>query len=132
MNTVFVYGTLRGHDTRRGLGRVSGDQAQFVTQAVTIQAGFTMWDLGPFPGVTLTPGYRIQGEVWHVDDRLMKELDIMEGYPDFYNRILVETTSGTAWMYYLTPEVLEEFRFREKITSRDFIVSWQEAPQHAH
>ena len=41
------------------------------------------------------------GRVWEVNEDTFQVLDQIEGYPDFYDRKLVHTTEGKAWMYYL-------------------------------
>ncbi len=39
----------------------------------------------------------------------MEQLDAIEGYPEFYNRIPTETTEGKALMYFLGPEYKEQY-----------------------
>lgn len=96
---VFVYGTLKRGNRIRGMDAMPG--AEFVGEAVTADARFTLHDLGAFPGVSLGGHNRIQGEVWQVTDEVFDILDQIEGYPVFYNRAHVNTTQGTAWIYYL-------------------------------
>jgi gamma-glutamylcyclotransferase (GGCT)/AIG2-like uncharacterized protein YtfP len=41
-------------------------------------------------------------EVYEVSDELFtNKLDRLEGYPDFYNRMEVNTSFGKAWIYFL-------------------------------
>jgi gamma-glutamylcyclotransferase (GGCT)/AIG2-like uncharacterized protein YtfP len=100
---VFVYGTLKRGNKIRGLDKVQG--ARFVSEACTVDSSFVMLDLGSFPAVMIaTPSQtpcKIGGEIFMVTADVFAHLDIIEGYPDFYNRMLVETTHGWAWMYYL-------------------------------
>ena len=63
-----------------------------------------MVDLGAFPGVLMGGTKHIQGEVWEVSDDVAEQLDAIEGYPDFYNKIPTETTQGKAMMYFLPKE----------------------------
>jgi len=63
-----------------------------------------MVDLGAFPGVLMGGTNYIQGEVWEVTDDVAEQLDAIEGYPDFYNKIPTETTEGKAMMYFLPKE----------------------------
>lgn len=104
MNKVFVYGTLKKGNNIRGLDRFG--TAQFVDQAVTVDATYSLYDLGAFPAVTLGGENTIQGEVWQVDDATFDVLDGIEGYPEFYNRIKISTTAGNAWIYYI-PNITE-------------------------
>lgn len=99
-NKVFVYGTLKSGGQIRGLNQF-GDGAVIVGKAQTVYPDYDMIDLGAFPGVVKGGTYKIQGEVWEVDDQTMLDLDAIEGYPDFYNREVTMTTQGKAWMYYL-------------------------------
>jgi gamma-glutamylcyclotransferase (GGCT)/AIG2-like uncharacterized protein YtfP len=99
---VFVYGTLksgRGNNrwflsdsTLHGRARLDGD--------------WRMIDLGGFPavleckkdGAVRTP---VCGEVWLVSKDTLRELDRLEGYPEFYKRRPVVTAFGPAWMYFM-------------------------------
>jgi len=99
-NKVFVYGTLKSGGEIRGLNQF-GDGAVIVGKAQTVYPDYDMIDLGAFPGVVKGGTYKIQGEVWEVDDEVFADLDAIEGYPDFYNRELTATTQGKAFMYYL-------------------------------
>ena len=100
MHKIFVYGTLKSGGQIRGLNQF-GDGAVIVGKAQTVYPDYDMIDLGAFPGVVKGGTYKIQGEVWEVDDETMQDLDAIEGYPDFYNREVTMTTQGKAWMYYL-------------------------------
>jgi gamma-glutamylcyclotransferase (GGCT)/AIG2-like uncharacterized protein YtfP len=97
-NLVFVYGSLKSGGMVRGLDGFPG--ATIVGKAKTTYPDFNMLDLGSFPAVVKGEKY-IQGEVWEVDDTTFQELDMIEGYPDFYKRVKTETTQGRAWMYFL-------------------------------
>ena len=99
-NKVFVYGTLKSGGQIRRLNQF-GDGAVIVGKAQTVYPDYDMIDLGSFPGVVKGGTYKIQGEVWEVDDETMQDLDDIEGYPNFYNREVTMTTQGKAWMYYL-------------------------------
>lgn len=98
-NKVFVYGTLKRGNRTRGMDKMGN--ATFVDQAITTESTYSLYDLGSFPAVSREGDNRIMGEVWEVDNELMTVLDHIEGYPDFYNRSLVSTTAGEAWMYHI-------------------------------
>lgn len=92
---VFVYGTLmrgqRNHHWMRGavwLGRASTPR------------GFSLWSLGPYP--VACPGGRgkILGEVYRLKRAHLYRLDVLEEFPRFYNRRLIGTRFGLAWIYY--------------------------------
>ena len=99
---VAVYGSLR-----KGLhNHVLLEQAEFLGTGTV--AGFKMYSMGGFPFIThddATQDDTIQIEVYSVTPREMLSLDQLEGYPSFYNRELVDTPYGKAWIYYIDGEV---------------------------
>ena len=124
---VFVYGSLmQKADSIRSLDKF-GSEAEFVSDTVTSSQQFDMLHLGHFPGVIdSASGHRVAGELWRVTNRVFRELDLIEGYPDFYTRKMVPTEHGIAWMYYL-PESVHEDQFTQKIPSnKEGVVSWLE------
>ena len=106
LHRVFVYGTLKSGGDIRGLNQFDG--ATIVGKAKTNYPDYNMLDLGAFPGVTKEGEKHIQGEVWEVDDEVMEQLDMIEGYPEFYNRQQTQTTLGKAWMYYLSKDYSQD------------------------
>ena len=95
---VFVYGTLKSGNDQRGLHLFPGATKQ--GNATTTEANFNLVDLGAFPAAT-AGNADIVGEVWEVNEDTMQQLDMIESYPNFYNRCIVQTTLGEAWMYYI-------------------------------
>lgn len=100
-NKVFVYGTLRqGNGNHQLL-----ETANLVGTGKTCGEHYTMISLGGFPAVYLTGDVPIIGELYdQVDERTMNRLDMLEGYPSFYNRteveVIIDGEPDTAWMYY--------------------------------
>lgn len=97
MTKVAVYGTLK---RGRGNDRLLGD-AKFLGETLTTPE-YTMYHLGAFPCITLEGDTPIHVEVYEVDSDTFKRLDMLEGYPSFYNRKKINTILGTAWIYYMT------------------------------
>ena len=93
---VAVYGSLR-----EGFGnnRLLGGSKKISTEV--LEGEYTMLDLGAFPGVILEGETPITIEVYEVDEPTFQSLDMLEGYPSFYNRDLFKTSVGEAWMYFL-------------------------------
>ena len=60
--------------------------------------------------VFLNGKFHIRGEVWEVSDKVLEQLDAIEGYPDFYNKQVVHTTQGKAWMYFLPDKGYEQYK----------------------
>ena len=121
---VFVYGTLKSNGHVRGLNKFPG--AVIVGKATTLYPDYDMIDLGSFPGVLLQGTSKVVGEVWEVDEDTLKLLDQIEGYPTFYDRTVVHTTEGKAWMYYLDrDEYAEEIgQHSPSITNINNTLTW--------
>ena len=57
---------------------------------------------GGFPGLIKEPLSHIRGELYEVDDVVLKRLDWLEGHPDFYCREEIETfEDGTPIITYI-------------------------------
>jgi gamma-glutamylcyclotransferase (GGCT)/AIG2-like uncharacterized protein YtfP len=108
-DNVFFYGTLMaGFDRRRRAG--IDTRMHFIGRGWIEGA---LFDLGLFPAAIPSPGGRIQGEVYQVDDdpSVMARLDEIEGYrqsePDtsLYTRVPTTVTLDggaieQAWVYF--------------------------------
>jgi len=49
--------------------------------------------------VTEQGGNAISGEVYQINSSHLAATDELECYPDLYQRVLISTTYGEAWMY---------------------------------
>ena len=93
-HNVAVYGSLRA-----GLHNHRLLQAA-PCLGVTTADGWDMYSMGGFPFITHGTG-TIKIEVYSVDPIEMARLDMLEGYPSFYNRELIKTPYGDAWIYFI-------------------------------
>ena len=84
---------------------------------------FTMFSLRAFPGVVHRGSTKIKGEVYEVNKQTFKALDSLEGYPSFYNRELINTPYGEAWIYLINDSY--EFN-REVVDDGDWRRYYQE------
>jgi gamma-glutamylcyclotransferase (GGCT)/AIG2-like uncharacterized protein YtfP len=91
---VFVYGTLLRGDVNHPL--LQG--ARFLGEHRT-RPCFTMYALGAYPGVAGGGRTAVTGEVFRVDGAGLKRLDRLEDYPRLYDRQLIPTPYGRAWIY---------------------------------
>jgi len=92
MEQVFVYGTLKvGHSNNDLI-----EHGNFIGKDGIL--GWEMKDLGPFPAI-IKGNKHIIGEVWEINN--LEMLDMLEGYPSFYNREEIDTHYGKAWVYYI-------------------------------
>lgn len=93
---VFVYGSLKKNYPNHYLLETSDKVSDFVTPP-----DYTMYSLGGFPAIVKGGDTPITGEVYSVDDKTFARLDVLEGYPHFYNREKINTDHGEAWIYFL-------------------------------
>lgn len=96
---VFVYGSLRKGFHNHSLLKHS----QCVGEA---QTKGTMYDLGAFPAVDYHSNQDVHGELYEIDEGTLARLDRLEGHPNFYHRVEVDTTAGPALMYVLEKDQL--------------------------
>lgn len=92
-NYVFVYGTLRrGYWNHDLLGLSS-----FLGEAKTVRKGW-LYVPNSIPFLNFDKnGEQVVGELYAVDDETLKDLDSLEGHPDFYRREVeeIEIDGGT-------------------------------------
>jgi gamma-glutamylcyclotransferase (GGCT)/AIG2-like uncharacterized protein YtfP len=96
MPRVLVYGTLRRGESHAHL--LQG--ARYLGPHVT-EARYTLCDLGQYPAAVSWGVTAIHGEVYDLDEALLGRLDEYEEYPAVYDRRLIGTAHGDAWMYLL-------------------------------
>ena len=100
---VAVYGSLR-----RGMGNSSlmssyntdGKDGYVGKDKIN---GYSMRSEGYFPAIMPCKDTDINPiviEVYEVNQPTFEALDGLEGYPSFYNRELVNTSFGEAWIYF--------------------------------
>lgn len=100
---IFVYGTLKeGHYNHSLLEEIGAEK---VGDTVT-EPAYTLVDLGSFPMVYRHGKAAIKGEVYKVTD--LAPVDHLEGYPNLYDRIQINTKYGKAWMYVAGFDMVEE------------------------
>jgi gamma-glutamylcyclotransferase (GGCT)/AIG2-like uncharacterized protein YtfP len=114
---VFVYGTLRRGDA--GAMSIRFPTARFIADA---RVDGSLYDLGAFPGLLLGESNSpVIGEVYEVDNELLKELDDFEA-SSHYLRKQVEIALGmhrnTCWVYVYDPDFYSPDTL---ITSGDWI-----------
>lgn len=93
---VFVYGSLKKGSYNHNLLLNS----EFISQHITEQK-YTMVDIGMYPAVIQSGNTAICGEIYKVEKNVLRALDELEGFPDYYDRILTPTKFGESWMYIL-------------------------------
>ena len=114
---IFVYGSLRSGSARAMSVRFPG--SKFIADATV---GGSLYDLGAYPGLLLNDSNSlVVGEVYEVDDDILKELDEFEASSS-YRRKQVEISLGDSsrvcWVYEPDPEF---YSLRTIIPSGDWI-----------
>ncbi len=84
MQNLFVYGTLM--NGQRACERLK--DAKFIGNAIL--RGYEILDLGDFPGIQPHVGGSVVGELYEIDDDMIKDLDLYEGEGTLYDREIVE------------------------------------------
>lgn len=113
---LFVYGTLklggRLHHHMKG--------ATFVCDDVVTNCNLYMLDWYP----AVTKGLlEVQGQVYEIDDRLLRIMDQVEGEGTLYKREQRKTKNGhSVWMYFYLGDVRRD----QLVENGFFDVSWSE------
>ena len=115
---VFVYGTLLRGEVNHGL--LAGAE---LMGAHRTEPRFTLYRLGAYPGLVAGGGTAVHGEVYRVNDAGLRALDQLEDYPRLYDRLLIPTPFGRAWVYVYRGRLQD----REPIRSGD----WRAVSQRA-
>ena len=95
---VFVYGSLMKGEFNHGL--LNNESTQFIKHGIT-QRGFTLYDLGGFPGMVKEGTSAVVGEIYKIDPLTLNRLDILEGHPQFYRRSIIELQCGEKVQAYI-------------------------------
>jgi len=94
---ILVYGSLRQGMGNHGLLADSEFLGEY-----NFEDNYVMLDWGGFPALTPSEEiYPIVGEVYKVDEATYRRVEMLEGYPNFYDRIEVNTPYGKAGMYFV-------------------------------
>lgn len=101
MVKIAVYGTLkRGHYNHKFLNK-----SQFIGEGRTVDK-YKMTSNGHFPYLSKNGDYNTKVEVFEIDNETLKNVDRLEGHPDFYKREVINVLVGEdvlkCWIY-LTP-----------------------------
>jgi gamma-glutamylcyclotransferase (GGCT)/AIG2-like uncharacterized protein YtfP len=95
---IFVYGTLLSGEGNHSL--INNEFSEFLGKAITSR-GFTLYDLGGFPGMVMEGNGAVIGELYEVCSFTLARLDILEGHPQFYRRSIIELQTGEKVQTYI-------------------------------
>jgi gamma-glutamylcyclotransferase (GGCT)/AIG2-like uncharacterized protein YtfP len=72
------------------------------------------WEMLQYANVYDNYRSNVSGILWDINEDTLKYLDVREGYPDFYNRILTDVehdgVTKQAWVYYMTDYYREKLK----------------------
>ncbi|NIB42604.1 gamma-glutamylcyclotransferase [Pseudomaricurvus alkylphenolicus] len=91
---VAVYGSLKKHYFNHDILQ----EAEFIGNWLT-EPDYTMIDLGGFPGVIQGGSCAIDTEIYRVSTRILRTLDDLEGHPNVYRRVALDSPYGEVEMY---------------------------------
>ncbi len=91
---LFVYGTLK-HGFHNAFYLID---AEYLGEFTT-RSDYSMFDFGGFPAVSEGGNCAIVGEVYAINEEHLAATDRLEWHPGFYQRVVIETAYGEAWMY---------------------------------
>jgi gamma-glutamylcyclotransferase (GGCT)/AIG2-like uncharacterized protein YtfP len=96
---LFVYGTLkRGQRNHKVL------DAAFIGE--TEIDGFAAVNRQTYPYAIRQDGHKLKGEIYEVPS--LKYIDKFENYPDEYDRVVINTEFGEAWIYIANDGVVDD------------------------
>lgn len=111
---IFVYGSLLSDMSNHGL--LDNPFAELLDTFET-PPDFTLLDLGWYPGVVMVGDTSVKGELYRVSQAVWQDVEQLEGYPEFYDRTVLDTPHGPAVMYVLGEDYLSKY---ESVSSGDW------------
>ena len=103
MNRLFVYGTLK-----KGFHNAFYLQEARFLGAFTTEPVYSMYSFGSYPAVSEFGNTAIEGEVYDINDAQLAMTDRLEWYPDFFQRVMIDTSFGKAWMYVVSEQLCDD------------------------
>lgn len=92
---VAVYGTLRQGFGNHRLLEHSKFLGKTKTDAIFSMHGHIV------PWISNGGDTQITVEVYEIDEQTLQSLDWLEGYPNYYDRQIINTEFGEAWIYFI-------------------------------
>jgi gamma-glutamylaminecyclotransferase len=92
---VAVYGTLRQGFGNHRLLENSKFLGKTKTDAIFSMHGHVV------PWISNGGSTQITVEVYEIDEQTLQSLDWLEGYPSYYDRQIINTEFGEAWIYFI-------------------------------
>ncbi|XP_060536574.1 flap endonuclease 1 isoform X2 [Cylas formicarius] len=134
LHKVFVYGTLKRGEPNHESFSKSGSYYKFLYNAKTSDKFpliiATKYNI-PFLLYRPGEGCQVKGEVYEVDDSVLKKLDILEDHPNYYVRGLYDVQNldaereftEKAWIYVIK-------NFKEDLLSQTYFENYSNSGDH--
>jgi gamma-glutamylcyclotransferase (GGCT)/AIG2-like uncharacterized protein YtfP len=97
---VFVYGTLK-----KGFHNAIYLQDTRFLGKFTTDPVYSMYEFGTYPAVTEPGKTAIKGEIYEISVLQLAAIDRLEWYPHYYQRVMIATSFGAAWMYVVSEQL---------------------------
>ncbi|KAL5287592.1 GGACT family protein [Megaselia abdita] len=130
MSRVFVYGTLKkGEPNHYWLTKPENGVSKFISEGTTVTKFplviGTRFNI-PFILDKKGSGNEVEGEVYEVDEKMMSNLDILEDYPEYYDRekqdIKLSNNEVTScWLYLIR-------KFPDELLAKPHLVTYKNTP----
>lgn len=117
---VFVYGSLmKDYENHCVMEEAKG---KFISKAITSNKQFKLLSINDYYPTIDKGNYKIQGEIYEVDENGLNELDSLERYPQLYDRkeFLFDTDNGQikALIYIMTNDYKNRYKNHFKTSSK--------------
>lgn len=117
MKKIGVYGSLRAGMYNHDL--LNNSQ---LVETKTVSVPFKMVSFGMYPAlIPDEQNHNVVFEIYNVDNEVYSNVEILEGYPDFYQKAL-QTNDG--FEYYFVPDV--DRYYRSRFMDEEHISDWVE------
>ena len=120
---ITVYGSLLEGLSNWGW-HLDNDESTKLGEHI-LEGGFKMISMGGFPGLIQDESVnnKIFVETYEVSDRVFKSVERLEGYPHFYDRVMVDTPFGDSEVYVLASGAGND---RLVPSNDDGVINWRE------
>lgn len=111
---LFSYGTLMKGQSRSFIMRSLNGKKLIDTEI----KGFRLYANDDHPTVRKENGHSVLGEVWEFDlekEKVLDQLDMIEGYPDYYDREEITINGEYIWVYIMTDMAFQQQQNMGKI-----------------
>lgn len=130
---IFVYGSLKQNFHNHSL--MENIRATFIGNCCTVFPIYDMISMNDSYPAVINGNFYISGELYEINEKDIEKLDNLEGYPNFYDRILTKVVLENGLIYcpflYILSETFIknershfEKKYSKRIETNDNIKTW--------